>query len=199
MDERHRFLATVTAGTLPFPGPLVSVTESLLESRANSRPGPSRAPNRRRALGHFVLEISSTGITAKRFSTGAELVYTGLIVAGMLGGLGVFIALTTFFGLRGETTPFVVSLGLILLIPGGIIPGAFVGRGILKLWPQSGGVDLRISSMGLGTLWDVLRLVSLRGPLEVRVVSWRDRLEKALRQTSQMPPTDRVVLEGFRT
>ena len=197
MAERYRFLARVVSGILPFPGPLVSVTNSesaILDPRARPFPWATRQG----APANFVLEVSSTGITAKKFSIGAQLVYIGILVAGLFGGLGLSTLLIAVFGLRSETTPFLVSLGVILLIPFGMIPGAFIGRGVLRMWPRTESVEVQISSVRLGTFWDVLDLVSPRGPLTVRVVSWRKQLEKVLRRNNQMPSTDRVSLEGFR-
>ncbi len=198
MAERYRFLARVVSGILPFPGPLVSVANSKLGIR-DPRPLPSPWATRQSAPANFVLEISSTGIAAKKFSIGAQLVYIGILVAGLFGGLGLSVRLIAVFGLRSDTAPFLVSLGVILLIPFGLIPGAFMGRAVLRMWPRSERVDLQISSVRLGTFWDMLDLVSPRGPVAVRVVSWRKRLEKVLRRNNQMPPTNRVSFEGFRT
>jgi hypothetical protein len=163
------------------------------------RPLPSPWATRKSTPANFVLEISSTGIAAKKFSIGAQLVYIGILVAGLFGGLGLFVLLIAVFGLRSDTAPFLVSFGVTLLIPFGLIPGAFIGRGVLRMWPRSERVDLQISSIRLGTFWDMLDLVSPRGPVTVRVLSWRKQLEKDLRRNNQMPPRDRVSLEGFRT
>src|SRR5437016_1633410 len=159
MAERYRFLARVVSGILPFPGPLVSVTNS--ESRIvdpRARPFPWAA--RQGAPANFVLEVSSTGIAAKKFSIGAQLVYIGILVAGLFGGLGLSTLLIALLGLRSESAPFLVLLGLILLIPFGMIPGAFIGRGVLRMWHRSESVDVQIASVPLEAFWAVVDLAS---------------------------------------
>ena len=207
-EEKTRLSCRFNGGTVPILGksglgnPPVPGSAGLRHQHpfGNARSeGASLSLGNPPAPANFVLEVSSTGIAAKKFSIGAQLVYIGILVAGLFGGLGLSTLLIALLGLRSETTPFLVSLGVILLIPFGMIPGDFIGRGVLRMWPRSESVDVQISSVRLGTFWEVLDLVSPRGPLTVRVVSWRKQLEKVLRRNNQMPPTDRVSLEGFRT
>jgi len=171
------------AGDTPFPGPLETL-------RRRFEPQKNAA---------FVVEFSSISVTAKRFSVPAQVATVVSWIAGMLGGLAVFVTLVPYGfadSIRSGTMKFFVSLGAIMLIPLGTAAGVLLGRSILRLWPQRSGVDLRVVSVDFGTFINSVDLVSAQGSITVRIVSRRSRLENALRLAQQMPSDDNVFRSG---
>src|SRR5712692_6149264 len=80
VPDRYRFLASVTAGDSPFPGPLETF-------RRRFEPQKNAA---------FVVEFSSISVTARRFSMPAQVATVVSLIAGMLGGLAVFMTFVPY-------------------------------------------------------------------------------------------------------
>ncbi len=183
VPDRYRFLASVTAGDSPFPGPLETF-------RRRFEPQKNAA---------FVVEFSSISVTARRFSMPAQVATVVSLIAGMLGGLAVFMTFVPYGfadSIRSGTMKFFVGLGVIMLIPLGTAAGVLLGRTILRLWPRRSGVDVRVVTVDFGTFINSVDLVSAQGSITVRIVTRRSRLENALRLAQQMPSDDHVFRSG---
>ena len=186
VPDRYRFLVSLTSGNTPFPGPLESFRRRF-------------EPQKRAA---FVLELSPGGVVAKRFSIPAQIATVASLILGMLGGLAVIVGFTAPVSAGtseiqfGKVGGFIASLAVIMLIPLGTAGGMLIGRRLLRDWPQPSGVELRVVSVDLGTLFSSVELASARGTIRVRVITRRKRLGEALRLAHQMPSDEHVFRTG---
>jgi len=183
VPDRYLFLASVTVGDTPFPGPLETFRKRFEPQK--------KAP--------FVVEFSSNGVMARRFSIPAQVATVASLFAGMVGGLALTMSLVPrdfVDSIASGTMKFLALLAVVMVIPLGTAAGVLLGRNILRLWPQRSGTELHVASVDFGTFISSIDFASGQMPITVRIVTRRNRLESALRLAQQMPPDDHVFRSG---
>ena len=183
VPDRYRFLASVTAGDTPFLGPMETFRRRVEPQKKAS----------------FVVEFSSNRVMARRFSIPAQFAMVASLFGGMFGGLGLIMSLLPrdfADSIPSGTMKFIALLAVVMVIPLGTAAGVLVGLNILRLWPQGSGTELHVASVDFGSFINSIDFASTQGPVTVRIVTRRNRLEKALRLAQQMPSDNHVFRSG---
>lgn len=196
MRRRYRFVAKLETGAFPFRI-MDAENEDAFNDVSDPVLEPVPAPDKTRTRSHFILEISSEGVTSYELARPAQILGVVMALAGIF-GVAVFLTAvlpnpfpsnqTIQFG----SVAYAELLGFVMLIPMGALGGAVVGRNIVRLWPSVGASELRVFSVTHGTLFQGLGLVSPQGPFTARVFCRRKRLDNILRLARAMPSPDHV-------
>lgn len=202
MARAARFLVRARSGRLLFPDAQLSPEEyrrqaaratpdlgGVIYEARNYRVLQSSSPV-------FVLEASDAGLEAKRTSGRGQAAALGLMVAGLVVGLGLFLFVLGLEGGARGSTPVAFASLLLMFACGSA--GALPGRRLLAALPRDPGWRVQVVTASYGSLVHTLELRSDVGAVTVRVVARRAPLGAALRRAGQIPPTAETFHEGFR-